>query len=46
MRVGCASEKPQYCCKIAGIDARTLQRWKVDESLVSADGRLGSRTIN
>jgi len=26
-------------CEVAGIDVRTLQRWKAHEGLVSGDGR-------
>ena len=29
----------RLACEIAGIDVRTLQRWKAGEGLVSGDGR-------
>lgn len=34
-----AGARLQLACEIAGIDARTLQRWKADEGLVRGDGR-------
>ena len=34
-----AGARLRAACEIAGIDARTLQRWKADEGLVRGDGR-------
>ena len=34
-----AGARLQQACEIAGIDARTLQRWKAQEGLTAGDGR-------
>lgn len=34
-----AGARLQPACEIAGIDARTLQRWKAQEGLTAGDGR-------
>ena len=34
-----AGARLRLACGIAGIDARTLQRWKAHEGLVEGDGR-------
>ena len=34
-----AGARLHLACEIAGIDVRTLQRWKAHEGLVSGDGR-------
>jgi putative transposase len=34
-----AGAKLRLACDVAGIDARTLQRWKADEGLKAGDGR-------
>jgi transposase InsO family protein len=34
-----AGARLRLACEVAGIDERTLQRWKTDQGLVSGDGR-------
>ena len=34
-----AGARLQLACEIAGIDARTLQRWNAQEGLTAGDGR-------
>ena len=35
----CAGARLRPACEVAGIDARTLQRWKVNDGLTAGDGR-------
>jgi len=37
-----AGARLQQACEVAGIDVRTLQRWKANQGLVSGDGRPGA----
>ena len=37
-----AGARLHLACEIAGIDLRTLQRWKVHEGLTAGDGRPGA----
>ena len=38
--IACAAgARQEQACEIAGIDVRTLQRWKAHEGLVLGDGR-------
>ncbi|GAC1544397.1 MAG: hypothetical protein NVS2B4_22460 [Ramlibacter sp.] len=37
-----AGARLRLACEIAGIDLRTLQRWRAAQSLVAGDGRLGA----
>ncbi len=34
-----AGARLRLACQIAGIDLRTLQRWKAHEGLIAGDGR-------
>ena len=34
-----AGARLEQACEVAGIDERSLQRWKADQGLVSGDGR-------
>ena len=34
-----AGARLQLACEVAGIDVRTLQRWKAHEGLTAGDGR-------
>ena len=37
-----AGARLHLACEIAGIDVRTLQRWKAHEGLIAGDGRPGA----
>ena len=37
-----AGARLQQACEVAGIDKRSLQRWKANQGLVSGDGRPGA----
>ena len=42
-----AGARLRTACEIAGVDARTLQRWQARQGLVSGDGRpdAGKRPV-
>ena len=40
-----AGARLDLACEIAGIDVRTLQRWKAHEGLVAGDGRPCERHL-
>jgi hypothetical protein len=37
-----AGARLQLACEVAGIDVRTLQRWKAHQGLTAGDGRPGA----
>jgi putative transposase len=39
LKAHCAGARLQLACETAGIDVRTLQRWKAGEGLTAGDGR-------
>ena len=46
IEIACAAgARQEQACEIAGIDVRTLQRWKAHEGLVLGDGRPESLRV-
>ena len=39
-----AGARLRLACEVAGIDVRTLQRWKAHQGLVTGDARPGATT--